>query len=162
MSYKDDLIAWTDDKYNLHLASKQKPVQQMQCKYGEIYWAVLGKNVGSEQNERRPVLIIQNDRGNRFGTTTIVAPITDPDEKRPKPLPTEVLIDLKKEDPSDPPKSAVLVTGVIRLQQIRVLSKARLEKMICSLNDPALKVLNPNVDDLVRRVKKACKISLNL
>lgn len=162
MGYKQDLITWAGDKYNLHLKAQNKAVQGIQCKYGEIYWAVLGKNVGSEQNERRPVLIIQNDRGNRFGNTTIVAPITDPDEKRPKPLPTEVLIHLEEKDPTDETKKKVIVTGLIRLQQIRVLSKARLEKMICDLNDENLKELNPNYDEILKKVKKSCKISLNL
>lgn len=162
MGYKDDLVTWAGEKFKLHLKSQNASVQKTQCKYGQIYWASLGKNVGSEQNETRPVLIIQNDRGNRFGPTTIVAPITDPDEERKKPLPTEVLIHLEEKDPEDDTKTIVLVTGVIRLQQIRVLSKARLEKMICDLNDENLKKLNPKYDEILRKVKKACKISLNL
>jgi mRNA interferase MazF len=164
VGYKEELVDWADDKYNLHLKAQKKSVQQIQCKYGEIYWAYLGKNVGSEQNEKRPVLIIQNDIGNRFGPTTIVAPITDPDEERPKPLPTEVLIHLEsdKPDPDDPTKKLVIVTGVIRCQQIRVLSKARLENRICDLNDEELEKLNPQIDQIKKRVKKACKISLNL
>lgn len=162
LGYKDDLITWAGEKFNLHLKAQKKSIQKIQCKYGEIYWASLGKNVGSEQNETRPVLIIQNDRGNRFGPTTIVAPITDPDEDREKPLPTEVLIHLKEKDPEDDTKTRVLVTGVIRLQQIRVLSKARLEKMICDLNDEGLKELNPKYEEILKRVKKSCKISLNL
>jgi mRNA interferase MazF len=161
-SYYDELVTWTEEKFRLHKLAQRKTVQKMQVKRGQIYWAVLGKNVGSEQNERRPVIILQNDQGNRFGPTTIVAPITDPDKKRDKPLPVEVLINLKEENPDDPSNPNTLVTGVIRLQQIRVLSKARLEKMICDLNDPELKKLNPNIDDLIQRINRACKISLGL
>jgi mRNA-degrading endonuclease toxin of MazEF toxin-antitoxin module len=165
MGYKEDLVNWAEDKYKLHQLAQNKPVQQMQIKRGEIYWAVLGKNVGSEQNERRPVLIIQNNNGNRFGNTTIIAPITDPDKKRPKPLPTEVKICLREQDTTlgaDPAATNTLLTGVIRLQQIRVLSKARLEKMICDLNDPKLAVLNPKVVEIMPKVRKAALISMEL
>jgi mRNA interferase MazF len=157
-----EFFVWTNEKFRLHKLAQKQTVKNMLIKRGQIYWAALGKNVGSEQNEKRPVIILQNDQGNRFAPTTIVAPITDPDKKRAKPLPVEVPIDLKGPNPNDPSNPITLVKGVIRLQQIRVLSKARLEKMICDLNDPNLTQLNPNIDDLKQRIDRACKKSLGL
>ncbi len=60
-------------------------------KRGKIYLANLSPIVGSEQDGYRPVLIIQNDSGNHFSTTTIVAAITSQVHKNR--LPTHVLID---------------------------------------------------------------------
>jgi len=53
---------------------------------GEIYWLQLPGGTGSEQAGRRPVLIIQNDVGNRFSTTTIVAAITSQPRSRQYPF----------------------------------------------------------------------------
>jgi mRNA interferase MazF len=163
MGYKEELVTWAGEKYTLHVSAQQKSVQQMQIKRGQIYWAVLGKNVGSEQNEKRPVLIIQNDKGNRFGNTTIVAPITTGGSG--KLMPTEVLIHLVEEDKTPgvaQGTTKTLITGVIRLQQLRVLSKARLEKMICDLNDSNLAKLNPKVATIMTKVRRAAQISLEL
>lgn len=161
-TYLDELIEWASEKDSLHDLSKKKSIQNMQCKRGQIYWAVLGKNVGSEQNERRPVIVVQNDMGNRFGPTTIVAPITDPDLDRPKPLPTEVKIHLEQENPDDASEPLVLVTGLVRAQQLRVISKARLEKMIVDLNDEETKEIHPTASQILSKVNRACKISLGL
>lgn len=46
------------------------------CYRGELYYAVLGQGVGSEQSGTRPVVVLQNDVGNRYSPTTIVAPIS--------------------------------------------------------------------------------------
>ena len=56
---------------------------------GEIYYVNLGSNLGSEQSGYRPVLIIQNDTGNKYSPTTIVATLTS---KKKKYLPTHVFI----------------------------------------------------------------------
>ena len=92
----------------------------MPVKRGEIYYADLSPVVGSEQGGVRPVLIVQNDVGNRFSPTVIAAAITSRTGKTR--LPTH--IDL-----------AARVYGlqrdsVVRLEQVRTLDKERLlEKM---------------------------------
>ena len=48
----------------------------VQCKRGEIYYADLSPTIGSEQGGVRPVMIIQNNTGNRYAPTVIIAPIT--------------------------------------------------------------------------------------
>ena len=89
---------------------------------GEIYHADLNPVFGSEQGGYRPVLIIQNNRGNRHSPTVIIAAITS----RPKTkLPTHVLIrgieGLEKE-------------SFVLLEQIRTLDKLRLEDYVAKLN----------------------------
>ena len=87
---------------------------------GDIYFADLNPVTGSEQGGTRPVLVIQNDTGNRFSPTVIVAAITSNTDKAR--LPTHIIID----DNVLPDKSVVL------LEQIRTIDKTRLiKKMGC-------------------------------
>ena len=91
-------------------------------KRGQIYYADLSPIVGSEQDGFRPVLILQNDTGNRFSPTTIVVPITStkPDSR----LPTHVRI-----------KAEGLVSGsVALLEQIRTVDKTRLDDYVGKLD----------------------------
>ena len=64
----------------LQWVNKQKILNKKQRKYTvgqrEIFYAYLGDNIGSEQNGKRPVIILQNDTGNANGNTTIIAPVT--------------------------------------------------------------------------------------
>lgn len=91
----------------------------MEIKKGQIYYADLSPVVGSEQGGLRPVLIIQNDKGNRFAPTTIIAPITSKvNEKHNIPTHKELHCDKL------PLKSMAL------LEQIRVIDKSRLKNYI--------------------------------
>ena len=58
---------------------------------GEIYYADLSPVVGSEQGGYRPVIVLQNNKGNRYSTTVIIAPISSRLTKNP--LPTHVMVD---------------------------------------------------------------------
>ncbi|WP_180232522.1 type II toxin-antitoxin system PemK/MazF family toxin [Bacillus cereus] len=80
---------------------------------GEIYWCELGENVGNEESKRRPVVIIQNQKGNDKSPTTIIAPITNATINLPIAVPLN-----RVENPN--------VTGTIDLGQIRVIHKSRL------------------------------------
>ena len=64
-------IQWVNKKLKISMDSRKYTVAQR-----EVYYCDLGINIGSEQGENRPVVILQNDFGNRSGNTTIVAPIT--------------------------------------------------------------------------------------
>lgn len=66
-----DRLAWINLKHKINISGRKYTVAQR-----EIFYANLGENVGSEQNGRRPVIILQNNTGNRKGNTTIVAPVT--------------------------------------------------------------------------------------
>lgn len=94
---------------------------------GAIFYADLDPTVGSEQQGCRPVLIIQNDIGNKYSPTTIVAPITT---KKDIELPTHILI--KQFDKIRP-------NSVIMVEQIRVIDKTRLKGFVDILKDEQLK-----------------------
>lgn len=108
---------------------------------GEIYFASLNPVIGSEQGGMRPVLIIQNDIGNTYSPTTIVAAITSR-MKRAK-LPTHV--EIKRSE------SALERDSVILLEQIRTIDKERLHDRITVLDEKCM-----------ARVKTALEISLGL
>ncbi|MBO0449462.1 type II toxin-antitoxin system PemK/MazF family toxin [Enterococcus sp. MJM12] len=101
-------------------------------KRGDIFFADLSPVVGSEQGGIRPVLIIQNDRGNHFSPTVIVAAIT---AKMAKPkLPTHVGIKAAE--------SGINKDSVILLEQIRTIDKSRLKEKVCVLDSVTMKAVD--------------------
>lgn len=99
---------------------------------GEIYFADLSPVVGSEQGGVRPVLIIQNNVGNKFSPTVIVSAITSQLSKAK--LPTHIELSSGKYHlPKD---------SVILLEQIRTLDKRRLKEKISCLDDSKMKEVN--------------------
>lgn len=108
---------------------------------GEIFLANLEPILGSEQGGIRPVLIIQNDLGNQYSTTTIIAPITSSVMK--KEYPTNVFI--KKED------NAIKRDSTILLNQIKAIDKRRIIKKLGVLDSFTM-----------NKVDRALKISLGL
>ena len=95
-------------------------------KRGEIYYADLSPVVGSEQGGVRPVLIIQNDTGNRYSPTVIAAAITSQTGKAR--LPTH--IELPVEEECDLTKDSVVL-----LEQVRTLDKRRLRERMGRVDD---------------------------
>ena len=92
-----------------------------QVKRGQVYLAVLtGK--GCEQRGKRPVLILQNNVGNHYSPTTLIAPITSSKKKRNLPVHVPVESDKLYKD------------SVILCEQIQVMDKSRLRKNLCTLN----------------------------
>ena len=108
-------------------------------KRGELYYADLSPVVGSEQGGVRPVLVVQNDVGNKYSPTVIAAAVTSKLDKAR--LPTH--IELSKES------FGLTHDSVVLLEQIRTLDKRRLKERIGSLP--------PN---LMKRVDLALTISL--
>lgn len=96
---------------------------------GEIYLADLSPVVGSEQGGERPVLIIQNDIGNRFSSTVIVAAITAQIQKAKQP--THVEISHKKIN--------IERDSVILLEQLRTIDKQRLSYKVATLDSETMK-----------------------
>ena len=97
----------------------------MGAKRGDIYYADLSPVVGSEQGGIRPVLIVQNDVGNRFSPTVIAAAITS--QRTKAKLPTH--IELDAED------CGLSKNSIILLEQIRTIDKQRLRERMGRLND---------------------------
>lgn len=92
----------------------------MIVKRGEIYYADLSPVVGSEQGGVRPVLIVQNNIGNKYSPTVIVAAITSQVNKAK--MPTHIEIDAQE--------YGLAKDSVILLEQIRTLDKRRLKEKI--------------------------------
>lgn len=113
----------------------------MQIRRGDIYYADLSPVVGSEQGGIRPVLIIQNDVGNRHSPTVICAAITSRMNKAK--LPTHIEMDAKKYQ--------IVKNSIILLEQIRTVDKQRLKEFVCRVDR-----------ELMRKVNEALKISLEL
>lgn len=87
---------------------------------GEIYFADLDPHYGSEQGGKRPVIVIQNNTGNKFAPTVIVAAVTSKVSKKPN-QPTHVLID---RNPAFSRPSMVL------LEQIFTIDKERIQRLL--------------------------------
>lgn len=113
----------------------------MMIRRGDIYYADLRPVVGSEQGGIRPVLIIQNDVGNRHSPTVICAAVTSKMNKAK--LPTHVELDSIR--------YSLVKDSVVLLEQLRTIDKIRLKDKICHL-DP----------EILRKVDKALLISLEL
>lgn len=101
-------------------------------KRGDVFFADLSPVVGSEQGGIRPVLIIQNDIGNRFSPTVIVAAITAQIQKAK--LPTHIEIDAKT--------YGFDRNSVILLEQIRTIDKQRLTDKITHLDEEMMLKVN--------------------
>ena len=96
----------------------------MQIRKGDIYFADLSPVVGSEQGGVRPVLVVQNDVGNRFSPTIIVAAVTSQLKKAK--LPTHV--------PIHADGSGLDRDSVVLLEQLRTIDKKRLREQIGTVN----------------------------
>ena len=103
----------------------QRSVSKVQVKRGDIFYADLSPVIGSEQGGIRPVLVVQNDVGNKFSPTVICAAITSKINKAK--LPTHVEIDAAEYE--------LVKNSVILLEQIRTIDKRRLKEKICHLDD---------------------------
>ncbi len=110
-------------------------------KRGDIYYADLRPVIGSEQGGIRPVLIIQNDVGNRHSPTVICAAITSKMNKAK--LPTHIELNSKRYE--------IVKDSVILLEQLRTIDKKRLNDRVCHLDK-----------DIMEKVNEALKISLEL
>lgn len=113
----------------------------MIVKRGDVFYADLSPVVGSEQGGVRPVLVIQNDIGNRFSPTVIIAAITAQIQKAK--LPTHVEIEAKTH--------GMERDSVILLEQIRTIDKQRLTDKITHLEE-----------ETMRKVDEALQISVGL
>lgn len=94
----------------------------MRVHRGEVYYADLNPVTGSEQGGLRPVLVLQNDVGNQYSPTTIVAAITSRIHKAR--LPTHVCV----------PKGGLTKDSVILLEQLRTVDKQRLRQKVTTLD----------------------------
>lgn len=119
----------------------------MTCKRGDIFYADLSPVVGSEQGGLRPVLIIQNDVGNRYSPTVIAAAITSRTTKTK--LPTHIGVEAMITSENE--NGGLSRNSVILLEQIRTLDKKRLKEKMGHLDE-----------SVMRRVNEAIAVSFGL
>ena len=99
---------------------------------GDIYYADLRPVIGSEQGGIRPVLIIQNDVGNKHSPTVICAAITSKMNKAK--LPTHIELNARRYDMDK--------DSVVLLEQLRTIDKKRLKDKVCHLDEAMLDKVN--------------------
>ncbi|MCI8388202.1 MAG: type II toxin-antitoxin system PemK/MazF family toxin [Clostridiales bacterium] len=104
----------------------------MTVKRGDIYYADLSPVIGSEQGGLRPVLIVQNDVGNKYSPTVIAAAITSQVGKTRLPTHIDVLAD----------RFGLAKDSVILLEQIRTIDKKRLKEKMGHLDDCVMQRVN--------------------
>ncbi|MFH1146295.1 MAG: type II toxin-antitoxin system PemK/MazF family toxin [Pseudomonadota bacterium] len=114
----------------------------MHVRRGEIYYANLDPVVGSETGKTRPVIVIQNDIGNTYSPTTIVAVITEYSEKKAS---YPVCVAVTTDD-------GLTKDSIVTLSQIRTIDKKR-------LNGPRVTALS---NELMEKVDRALRNSLGL
>lgn len=113
----------------------------IKIKRGDVILVNLDPVIGSEQGKTRPAVVLQNDLGNEYSPTTIIAPITS--KIFTKEFPTNVTL-LKKESGLD-------LDSTVLLNQIRTIDKSRITKKISSLDNK-----------LICKINIAIKVSLEL
>ena len=132
---KNTTHVYTLKKLEILIFRKVKVKRSVNCvviKRGDIFYADLRPVVGSEQGGIRPVLIIQNDVGNRHSPTVICAAITSKMNKAK--LPTHIEIDASA--------YGIEKDSVILLEQLRTIDKRRLKDKVCHLDGPMLDKVN--------------------
>lgn len=107
---------------------------------GDIYYAKLGKTKGSVQGKSRPVVVLQNNIGNKHSPTLIVATITSKTKKKLN-LPTHVLFRVNK----------LPLQSVVQLEQITTIDKKQLVRFVCVMPDA-----------IMRQIDRAIQTSLSL
>lgn len=113
----------------------------MNIKRGEIYYADLSPVIGSEQGGVRPVLIVQNDVGNKYSPTVIAAAITSQKDKTK--LPTHITVGAEN--------CGLAKDSIVLLEQVRTIDKKRLKERMGSLDT-----------DAMNKVDKALSVSFGL
>lgn len=115
--------------------------KRVEIRRGDIFFANLNPVVGSEQGGTRPVLVLQNDIGNRHSPTTIVAAVTSRIKKAKLPTHVELTKEMSRLDKD----------SVVLLEQLRTIDKRRLKERVAHLSD-----------DTMSRIDRALEISLGL
>ncbi|MBE6700876.1 MAG: type II toxin-antitoxin system PemK/MazF family toxin [Ruminococcaceae bacterium] len=104
----------------------------MTVRRGDIFYADLSPVIGSEQGGIRPVVIVQNDVGNKHSPTVIAAAITSRTDKTKLPTHIEVLAD----------RFGLAKDSVILLEQVRTIDKKRLKEKMGHLEDETMEKVN--------------------
>ena len=137
ISYRSECALLPDLLHRRVRLNLQQEVNLMKQTYlrGDMYYADLGEGIGSEQKGARPVLIIQNNLGNKYSPTVIVAAITSQINKAK--LPTHVEISSEE--------YGLNRDSVVLLEQIRTLDKKRLKEKIGHMTEADMKKVDKSL-----------------
>ena len=124
------------EKHEKRMQVWNRSVKELNIRRGDIFYADLSPVVGSEQGGIRPVLIIQNNVGNRHSPTVICAAITSKMNKAKLPTHIEISASSYK----------IVKNSVILLEQIRTIDKQRLKEFVCHIDQDMMK----NEDQAIR------------
>lgn len=138
---KGILINEHDREVMRRILCRNRRVKNLMIRRGDIFYADLSPVVGSEQGGVRPVLVIQNNVGNRHSPTVICAAITSKMNKAK--LPTHIEISTRD--------YKIVKNSVILLEQIRTIDKQRLKEYVCHIDSA-----------MMQKVDKAIRISLEI
>jgi len=116
----------------LSLRKNWRSVNRVVVKRGDIFYADLSPVVGSEQGGVRPVLVVQNDVGNKFSPTVIISAITSQINKAKLPTHIEITAD----------EYGLAKDSVILLEQIRTIDKRRLKEKIGRLDEELMQMVD--------------------
>lgn len=116
----------------IELINSIRSVKKVNIRRGDIYYADLSPVIGSEQGGVRPVLIVQNDIGNKYSPTVIAAAITSQREKAK--LPTHIQLNVEG--------SGLAKESVVLLEQIRTIDKKRLKEKMGRLDSASMELVN--------------------
>ena len=144
------ILKWTIEKIRLDTLEKERQKlnkinksknRPRKVNRGEVYGAILGSNVGSEQNGKsRPVMVIQEMNNNHSSPTVIVAPLTGAIDKNGNPkklLSTHILIEHEN----------LSKQSILKLEHCRSISKNRLTELMCNID-----VISINLDEKIKLV----------
>lgn len=129
-------LSWVDSHPAATYKNKKEGGFSMNVLRGEIYYADLDPVIGSEQGGIRPVVILQNNVGNRFSPTTIIAPISSKIYKSS--LPTHSYVSKR---------NGIHKDSIVLLEQIRIIDKTRLLEKIDTMTEN--EILNMNKSLLI-------------
>ena len=119
------------------MENKNRKIQssyQSNIKKGDIFYADLSGTVGSEQNGKRPVLIVQNDVGNKYSPTVIIVPLSTKTKKINQP--THYWLN---------PMENLKNKSLALTEQIRVIDKSRLEEKIATLKNDIIEEIDSKI-----------------
>ena len=124
-------IKWISETVRLDdLASSSK---NRSIYRGQVYWCYFGVNIGSEQSEKRPCVILQNNKGNLSSSNSIVAPITHTKSLLPTVVPIADKFDASGKK---------ILDGNVLLSNIATVSKSRLDSFITELTTAEMKLVD--------------------
>lgn len=145
------MIEWLKTALYLNIIAKNK--NQRILKREQVYKCDLGYGIGSEMQKKRPVVIVQNDVGNKLSGNTMIVPLTHNDHK----IPCSVSI-----TPQVDSTGNIILDGHANASNIMCICKARLDEFICCLSEKDMNLIDEAIIQAVGLMPKYSKLNKSL